>query len=360
MKPRPFGVGASMLALMLAVLVPAVVAADEDVVSDVAETLRYLIAEVDDADGVLTIDAEPAESNSEQDSEESATEKDKPSKYWIGVKLRPVDEPLRAQLDLPEDVGLVVDSTFEGSPADEAGIKRNDIVLEVGDKKLHDPQKLIEQVEKSGGKELAIKVIRKGKETTVTVTPAPHPHETGSDVLERDDVITWLQDGADPQQVLRHPIGVRFFDRAIVLPHGQSFPGTKLPKGMSVTVHREGSEPAKITVKKGDQEWEVPENELDELPGNIRSLVEPLVRPAPFRLRLDGPKGPGKIAPPPQGPRAPGPPKGRAPVPTAAQEPRSRNQEQQLEELSRQLHQMQRAIEDLRREHDREDRGPRN
>jgi len=354
MKLKLFGMGAGMLALMLIVVMPAVLAADDDL-----ETPRYVIVNSDgDVDGVVTLDAQPAESSGDQDTEEPKAKTEKPSRYWIGVKLRPVDESLRAQLDIPEDVGMVIDSTFEGSPAAEAGMKRNDIVLNVGDQLLRDPQELIEQVESSGGKELVIKVLRKGKEKAVTVKPAPHPHETGSDVLERDDGITWLQDGVDPQKVLRYPIGVRFFDRAIVLPHGQSVPGAKLPKGMSVTVHREGSEPAKITVKKGDQEWEVSENGLDELPGNIRGIVEPLVHPAPFRIRLDGPQKPGKTAAP-KVPRATSLPQGHPPYPTPPQPTRPKNPEQQLDELSRQLHQMQRAIEELRRDHDREDRSDR-
>ena len=352
MKRRLFGIGASTLAVMLAGFAPAILTAEDDV-----NTPRYLIVQRDvDVDGVVTIDAQPTDSNSEQDAQEPEEKKEMANKYWIGVKLRPVDESLRAQLDLPEDVGMVVDSTFEGSPAAEAGMKRNDIVLAVGEQQLSDAQKLIEQVEKSGGKELVMKVLRKGDEKTLKVTPAPHPHQTGSDVLERDDVITWLQDGVDPQKILRHPVGVRLFDRAIVLPHGQSIPRAKLPKGMSVTVHREGSEPAKITVKEGEQEWNVSENELDELPANIRGIVEPLIHPAPFRIRLDGPQLPGKAPAPPKVFRAPGRSPVHPPRPAQRPEPDVKNRDRQLEELSRQLNEMQRAINELRRDRDSEER----
>lgn len=43
---------------------------------------------------------------------------------------------------------------------------------------------------------------------------------------------------------------------------------------MSVTVTRVEGQPAKITIKRGDQEWTVEEGKLDQLPPDIRALVE--------------------------------------------------------------------------------------
>ena len=43
---------------------------------------------------------------------------------------------------------------------------------------------------------------------------------------------------------------------------------------ISVTVTRVEGQPAKITIKRGDQEWTVEEGKLDQLPPDIRALVE--------------------------------------------------------------------------------------
>jgi len=45
----------------------------------------------------------------------------------------------------------------------------------------------------------------------------------------------------------------------------------------SVDIYREGKNPAKITVKKGDKQWVIDENELAKLPEDIRREDEPLL-----------------------------------------------------------------------------------
>jgi hypothetical protein len=47
-----------------------------------------------------------------------------------------------------------------------------------------------------------------------------------------------------------------------------------LPANMSVFISKEGDQPAKIVVKRGDQKWEVTEKELDKLPADVRPHVE--------------------------------------------------------------------------------------
>lgn len=50
-----------------------------------------------------------------------------------------------------------------------------------------------------------------------------------------------------------------------------------LPNNLTVTIVRKGSEPARITVKKDDQSWEITEKELDKLPADVRKHVEPML-----------------------------------------------------------------------------------
>ena len=46
---------------------------------------------------------------------------------------------------------------------------------------------------------------------------------------------------------------------------------------MTVTISKQGKEPAKITVKQGDKSWEVTEDDLDQLPEEVRPHVEPML-----------------------------------------------------------------------------------
>ena len=56
--------------------------------------------------------------------------------------------------------------------------------------------------------------------------------------------------------------------------HVESRVSTNLPDDLSVSLTKKGSEPAKITVKKGDQTWEITDKELDKLPPDMRKQVE--------------------------------------------------------------------------------------
>lgn len=54
---------------------------------------------------------------------------------------------------------------------------------------------------------------------------------------------------------------------------------TRLPEEVSITISRNGSAPAQITVKNKEQIWEITEKELDKLPADIRKHVESMLSP---------------------------------------------------------------------------------
>ena len=93
-------------------------------------------------------------------------------KYFIGVPVGPVDEVLRAHLDIPAGRGLVATDVVAGSPAAQAGIQKHDILLEANNQPLTDTQSLLETIEKSEGKPIELKLYRAGKMVTLSVTPS--------------------------------------------------------------------------------------------------------------------------------------------------------------------------------------------
>jgi S1-C subfamily serine protease len=98
--------------------------------------------------------------------------------YYIGVPVNPVDDTLRAHLDLPAGQGLVVDSVAPGSPAEKAGVKPHDVLLQLGDKPLTSTEVLVAQIQATGGKPTPLKLLRAGKPLTVEITPEKRQVQT--------------------------------------------------------------------------------------------------------------------------------------------------------------------------------------
>jgi C-terminal processing protease CtpA/Prc len=97
--------------------------------------------------------------------------------YFIGIGVNAPDDTLRAHLDLPAGQGLVANEIVKGSPAEKAGMKVHDVLLELGGKALDTTETLIAQVQASHDKSTPLKFLRAGKPMTVDVTPAPRTVE---------------------------------------------------------------------------------------------------------------------------------------------------------------------------------------
>ncbi|HZZ30202.1 MAG TPA: PDZ domain-containing protein [Pirellulales bacterium] len=219
-------------------------------------------------------------------------------KYWIGVECREAQPELKSQLGLKDDEGLVVIHVAEEGPATKAGIKQHDLIVSAGDTKLAHPADLVKAVNAAGGKELSLKIIRGGKEQTIAVTPAERQHGTVNLI-------------ARPGQgfIFSGPPGA---------------PHVDLPDNVTVTVVHHGKDPGKITVTRGDDKWEITDQELNKLPDDLRPLVGQLIGGGPLApfmggnnpnsffqppgIRVEGmPMGPpGMNPPPPDGNGPPG------------------------------------------------------
>jgi predicted metalloprotease with PDZ domain len=93
-------------------------------------------------------------------------------KYRLGAALAPVPPALNDQLDL-KGVGLLIQRVAPGGPADKAGVKRDDILLAVGDKPIKKYGDLVEASNASGGK-TSLTLLRGGKTVIVAVTLDKH------------------------------------------------------------------------------------------------------------------------------------------------------------------------------------------
>jgi len=102
---------------------------------------------------------------------ESLIKKGKVIRGWLGVTIQPITPELARQFNLKEDYGALVGDVIEGSPAEEAGMKRGDVIIEYNGKKVDEPYYLRNNVANTPpGETIELKVIRNGETQTVKVT----------------------------------------------------------------------------------------------------------------------------------------------------------------------------------------------
>jgi serine protease Do len=93
-----------------------------------------------------------------------------PRRGWLGVRIQTVSPELAEGLRLPEAKGALVSSVSAGGPADKAGIRQGDVILEFDGRAVADMRALPRLVAESQfGKSVPVGIWRKGAKTTVTV-----------------------------------------------------------------------------------------------------------------------------------------------------------------------------------------------
>jgi len=97
-------------------------------------------------------------------------EKGKVTRGYLGVSVQPVTPDLAASFNLPEEQGALVAEVVEGSPAQKAGIKEGDVILEFNGKPIHEMNELPHLVANAPvGKQVPVLVLRDGKKETFNV-----------------------------------------------------------------------------------------------------------------------------------------------------------------------------------------------
>ena len=88
---------------------------------------------------------------------------------WLGVRIQDVTEDVAEALDIEKTDGALVTDVPEG-PAKNGGIKSGDVIIEFDGKKIKDTRELVRIVgDSSVGKKVLVKVLRDGKEVSLSV-----------------------------------------------------------------------------------------------------------------------------------------------------------------------------------------------
>jgi serine protease Do len=99
---------------------------------------------------------------------------------WVGIGLQDLTPELMKSFKIEEKEGALIGQIFEGSPAEKAGLKVGDIVVEIDGKKIKNSQDVVREVlKKKVGQKIELEIVREGKQMKVEVTTAEMPPEKG-------------------------------------------------------------------------------------------------------------------------------------------------------------------------------------
>ncbi|MCD6216257.1 trypsin-like peptidase domain-containing protein [bacterium] len=100
---------------------------------------------------------------------------------WIGVTIQPVDSDMALHFGLDKPMGALVNTIVDGDPAEQAGLRIGDLILEIDNEEVTSPAMLSRIIaEKEVGKPIEFKVLRNKKRMTFKVTPSRRPADVSA------------------------------------------------------------------------------------------------------------------------------------------------------------------------------------
>jgi serine protease Do len=174
-------------------------------------------------------------------------DKGKVTRGWLGVAIQNIDESLAEQFGVEVTEGVLISDVQDGSPAQEAGFERGDIVIGYDNREISDVNRLRNFVAQTEvGKKVEVKVLRKEKEKILTVKIGEQP----SDLF------------ALGKPSIGNELGISVQDLTEELAKSFDFKGET---GVVVTAVEPGSPAAQADVKEGDLIKEVNRGKINNI-----------------------------------------------------------------------------------------------
>lgn len=118
---------------------------------------------------------------------------------YLGVQVQNISPALMKARDLSTDEGALVNRVEDESPADDAGIRKGDVIVEVDREKVANSGDLVDAVrELEPGAKVDVVLLREGLRKNLTVEIAKRPH----DMMMRAREFQWRGEaGMDPEKM---------------------------------------------------------------------------------------------------------------------------------------------------------------
>lgn len=95
-----------------------------------------------------------------------AVQDEKSQEVWAGLRVEELDPRISRQLfDRDDEEGVVVSGVEPGSPADDAGVRRGDVIREIGSMEIRDLRDYGKAVDKYGDKKAVAVLLKRGEQT---------------------------------------------------------------------------------------------------------------------------------------------------------------------------------------------------
>ena len=83
----------------------------------------------------------------------------------LGMVVQDMTPEIAKHLNLPEPTGVIISQVKEGSPADEAGLKPQDIILQINRVKINSTKDFLTETSKGEGKGTFLLLIKRDEQT---------------------------------------------------------------------------------------------------------------------------------------------------------------------------------------------------
>jgi len=95
----------------------------------------------------------------------------KVSRGWLGIEMQPLSKSLGEALGLKDNNGVLAKKVMKDAPADKAGLKSGDVILEANRTRINNPEELKNLIGNLiPGTPVGLKIVRDKKEKNLTVT----------------------------------------------------------------------------------------------------------------------------------------------------------------------------------------------
>jgi len=119
---------------------------------------------------------------------EQLRDKGSVTRGWLGVQIQALTPELRESLNLAAEGGALIAGVIKGDPAEKAGLKAGDVVVEFDGRTVRSDRDLVAIVGNTPvGRKVALHVVRDGKNLTIEVKVAKRSDDKDKAAAEDDD-----------------------------------------------------------------------------------------------------------------------------------------------------------------------------